>query len=110
MGNRAVCGDTSSYIDIILTEISNLRPFAGSDSGEKFILALEEIFSPENIGNRTDFDRSYILDIWEKAGGEKNLFNPCVKPPARGLRNKKVHLRSNLKMTSEELKNQIILT
>ena len=89
MGNRAVCGDPSSYIDIILTEISNLQPFAGPDSGEKFILALEEIFSPENIGNRTDFDRSYILDIWEKAGGEKNLFNPCVKPPARGLKIKK---------------------
>ena len=82
LGNRAACDDTPSNIDIILSEISSLQPFIGPESGENFILALEEILSPENLGNRTDFDRSYLLDIWEKAGGEKNLFNPCVKPPA----------------------------
>ena len=82
LGNRAACDDTPSNIDIILSEISSLQPFIGPESGENFILALEEILSPENVGNRTDFDRSYLLDIWEKAGGEKNLFNLCVKAPA----------------------------
>ena len=73
-GQRSACGDTQSNTDIILTKISNLQPFTGLNIGENFILELEKILNPEETGISEDFNRRYLLDIWEKSGGQKGLF------------------------------------
>lgn len=77
IGERSSCGDAPSNIDTILTEISNLHSFTGLKSGENFILKLEKILNQEKTGLSKDFNRRYLLDIWEKAGGQKGLLNPC---------------------------------
>ena len=77
IGERSSCGDAPSNIDTILTEISNLHSFTGPKSGENFILKLEKILNQEKTGLSKDFNRRYLLDIWEKAGGQKGLLNPC---------------------------------